>query len=467
MPDTPALLRERPQPIDSQPPGPRPSAGVPLQEGATTAPHRVVIVGGGAGGLELATELGRRHGSRHVTLIDSRMLHIWKPTLHEAAAGTVDVQQEGLSYLMLASLSHFNFVLGPMQAVDRARRIVRVGAVTGPTGEALLPERDIPYDTLVIAVGSTSNFFGTPGAKEFAITLDTPESAEQFRLTMLQAMVKVDQAKAHDPQARLNIAIVGGGATGVELAAELHEASRLVAAYGLPRFDPRRDLNIRIIEGAPRILAALPEKLARAAQRRLESLGIEVESGCLVSQVTADAVHTKDGRIFAANLCMWAAGIKGPDVLGTLDLPRNRSGQLEVDACLQTEDPHILAFGDCAAAPRPSGGVVPARAQAAHQEAAYLRRRLSARIAGRSEPSAPFTYKDHGSLVSLGRERGVGSLMGALMGRGFFVSGTIARWMYASLHLMHHRTVLGLSRTISLALARLLTRRSHPRVKLH
>lgn len=463
MPETPVLLREQARPDN---PGSA-DADLSTQARAASPPHRVVIVGGGAGGLELATELGRKHGRQHVTLVDSHMLHIWKPTLHEAAAGTVDVQQEGLSYLMLASLSRFNFVLGPMQGLDRARRVVHIGAVPDPSGQPLLPERDIPYDTLVIAVGSTSNFFGTPGAREHAITLDTPESAEQFRLTMLQAMVKVDQAKTRDPQAKLNIAIVGGGATGVELAAELREASRLVAAYGLSNFDPRKDLAIRIIEGAPRILAALPERLSRAAQRRLESLDIAIESGCLVSQVTEDAVHTKDGRTFPADLCMWAAGIKGPDVLGNLDLPRNRAGQLEVDARLQTEDPHILAFGDCAAAPRPDGKVVPARAQAAHQEASYLRRRLSARIAGKPEPRDDFVYKDHGSLVALGRERGVGSLMGALLGRGFFVSGTIARWMYASLHLMHHRTVLGFSRTISLALARLLTRRTHPRVKLH
>jgi NADH dehydrogenase len=463
MPDTPALLRESAQP----PYRASPEGGFPLQDQAATAPHRVVIVGGGAGGLELATELGRKHGQRHVTLIDSRTTHVWKPTLHEAAAGTIDVQQEGLSYLMLANLSHFSFVLGAMRSIDRARRMVRVAAVPAPNGDVLLPERDIPYDTLVIAVGSTSNFFGTPGAREHAITLDTPESAEQFRLTMLQAMVKVDQAKAQDPDAKLHIAIVGGGATGVELAAELREASRLVAAYGLPHFDPQRDLALRIIEGAPRILAALPDRLAQAAQERLTHLGVAIESGCLVSEVTADTVITKDGRTFPANLCMWAAGIKGPDVLAALDLPRNRVGQLEVDGFLQTEDPRILAFGDCAAAPRADGGTVPARAQAAHQQAAYLKRRLDARIAGRAESRAPFVYRDRGSLVALGRERGVGSLMGALLGRGFFVSGTIARWMYASLHLMHHRTVLGLSRTISLALARLLTRRSQPRVKLH
>jgi NADH dehydrogenase len=411
--------------------------------------------------------LGRKFGAEHVTLIDSRTQHIWKPTLHEAAAGTLDIQQEGLSYLMLACLSRFTFVLGEMLGVDREARTVRVGSLQGRGGSTLVPERAVAYDTLVVAVGSISNFFGTPGATENAVTLDSPESAEQFRMTLLQAMVRVDQRRHHDPLARLDIAIVGGGATGVELAAELQEASHIIASYGLSHFRPERDMAIRIFEGAPRLLAGLPEKLSTAAQGRLTSLGISVETGCHVSQVGTDSVHLKDGRSFAANLCMWAAGIRGPDILGVLGLPRNRAGQLEVDDRLRTPDPAILAFGDCAAAPQKDGRPVPARAQAAHQEASYLARKLRARIRGNPDPDEVFGYRDHGSLVALGRERGIGSLMGALAGGGFFVSGLIARLMYMSLHLLHHYTVLGASRTLSLALARLLTRRAHPRVKLH
>jgi NADH dehydrogenase len=429
--------------------------------------HHVVIVGGGAGGLELAAMLGRRHGRAHVTLVDSRPLHIWKPTLHEAAAGTIDIQQEGLSYLLLANISDFGFVLGPMEALDRERRIVRIGAVADPDGTVVIPPRELPYDTLVLALGSTSNLFNTPGAREHAITLDTPENAEQFRMTMLRALLEVDQAKDANPDARLHIAIVGGGATGVELAAELHEAARVMTAYGLPHFQPERDLRILIIEGAPRLLAALPEKLSRAAANRLAELGIAVETGTLVSEIRKDCVITKDGREFPANLCMWAAGIKGPEILATLGLPRNKAGQVTVDAHLRTADPHILAMGDCAAAPRPNGQTIPARAQAAHQEAAYLRDILDARIRGGAEPDRPFVFHDHGSLVSLGQEQGVGSLMGGLLGRGLFVSGTFARLMYMSLHLMHHREILGFWRTATLALARLLTHRSRPRVKLH
>lgn len=429
--------------------------------------ERIVIVGGGAGGLELAAQLGRKHGPEHVLLIDSRPFHIWKPSLHEVAAGTLDIHQEGLSYLMLARLTGFTFAQGSLLDIDRETRRIRIDAVRDNQGAEVLGQREFEYGTLVLAVGSASNFFNTPGAEENAVTLDSTENAETFRLTILKAMAQIDQEKLRNPAARLDLVIVGGGATGVELAVELTEASHVVSAYGLPNFRVERDMAITLVEGAPRILSALPEKISRAATARLTELGIRVETGCRVAEVAPDSVKTADGRSFPATLCLWAAGIRGPELLQQLNLPLNRAGQLVVNERLETEDPHILALGDCAAAPWGEGRTVPARAQAAHQQATYLAKKLGARIKGEAEPTAPYVYKDHGSLVSLGQGAGVGSLMGKLAGRGLFVSGTLARLMYMSLHLMHHRAVLGVSRTATLALARLLMRRTHPRVKLH
>ncbi|MCW0209164.1 NAD(P)/FAD-dependent oxidoreductase [Achromobacter veterisilvae] len=429
--------------------------------------ERIVIAGGGAGGLELASKLGRAHGRQHVTLVDSRPFHIWKPSLHEAAAGTLDIHQEGLSYLMLAHMNGFSFAQGRLEHVDRDRRLITLDAVDDAHGQEVLPRRELAYDTLVLALGSTSNFFNTPGAAEHAVTLDTTENAEQFRLTMLKAMAQVDLAKVRNPSARLDLVIVGGGATGVELAVELVEASHVVSAYGLPNFRAERDLAITLVEGAPRILSALPEKISVAATNRLTELGIRVETSCRVSEVTASTVRTADGREIPAQLCMWAAGIQGPALLADLGLPLNKLGQLEVNERLETPDPHVLALGDCCAAPWREGRTVPARAQAAHQEADYLAKKLTARLRHTAEPAGPYVYQDHGSLVSLGQDAGVGSLMGKLAGRGLFVSGTLARLMYMSLHLMHHKAVLGISRTASLALARLLMRRTRPRVKLH
>ena len=247
----------------------------------------------------------------------------------------------------------------------------------------------------------------------------------------------------------------------LQLAAELQ-------AYALSRVDFARERAL-VRETARRCRAGGSRLLffSTAATARLTELGIRVETACRVSEVTADTVKTADGREFPARLCMWAAGIKGPALLADLGLPLNKLGQLEVNERLETADPHIVALGDCCAAPWREGRTVPARAQAAHQQADYLCKKLTARLRRAAEPTAPYVYEDHGSLVSLGQDAGVGSLMGKLAGRGLFVSGTLARLMYMSLHLMHHKAVLGISRTASLALARLLMRRTRPRVKLH
>ena len=431
---------------------------------SASSSERIVIVGGGAGGLELAAKLGRVHGRERVTLVDSRPFHIWKPSLHEAAAGTLDIHQEGLSYLMLAHMNGFSFAQGQLVSVDRERRLISVDAVADPQGQEVLPRRELGYDTLVLALGSTSNFFNTPGAAEHAVTLDSTENAEQFRLTMLKAMVLVDQAKVRDPSARLDLVIVrrrhrrrAGGRAG----------------RGQPRGQRLRPAEFprgaRPGDHAGRGRAAHPVRLARedlaGRDRAPDRAGHPRGTSCRVAEVGADAVLTADGRQFPARLCMWAAGIQGPALLADLGLPLNKLGQLEVNERLETSDPHVLALGDCCAVPWRDGRSVPARAQAAHQQADYLvTRRPPAR---RAEPVEPYVYQDHGSLVSLGQDAGVGSLMGKLAGRGLFVSGTLARLMYMSLHLMHHKAVLGFSRTASLALARLLMRRTRPRVKLH
>lgn len=434
----------------------------------TTPLKKIVIVGGGAGGLELATQLGRklgRHKKAKITLVDRNHSHLWKPLLHEVATGSLDEGVDALSYLAHARNHGFQFQLGSVVDINREGKTITLGELRNEKGELLVAERKLPYDTLVMALGSTSNDFNTPGVKENCIFLDNPHQARRFHQEMLNLFLKYSANLGAN--GKVNIAIVGGGATGVELAVELREASHVVSAYSLSAFNPRLDLAITLIEGAPRILAALPERISKAAQDRLESLDIRVETGCAVASVTEDHVTTRDGRRFHADMCLWAAGISAPDLLQKLELPLHRNGQVMVDEQLRTPDPDIYAMGDCAAAPWTEGRLVPARAQAAHQQASYLARQLGARLKGEAPEDKPYVYEDHGSLVSLGQDAGVGSLMGKLTGRGLFLSGMLARMMYMSLHLMHHRAILGVSRTASLALARLLVRRTHSRVKLH
>ncbi|MYN05158.1 FAD-dependent oxidoreductase [Pseudoduganella sp. DS3] len=428
---------------------------------------KYVIVGGGAGGLELACKLGRKLGPQQVMLVDSRLYHIWKPSLHEVAAGTLDIHQEGLSYQMLAHDNGFTYVYGAMTALDAAARQLTVAAIASEAGEAVLPERSIGYDALVMAVGSTSNYFGVPGAAEHTISLNATEDAERFRLTLLKLLTKAALQKGQEGAAGVDVVIIGGGATGVELAAELREASGVYTAYGFGHLDPVRDVRITLLEGAPRILAPLPERVSSAALKLLDQRGINVVTDCRVTAIAADHVSV-GAHSYPSDIVVWAAGIKAPAFLATLGLPVAKGGQLEVTGALQVKGvPGVYALGDCALCLGADGKPVPPRAQAAHQQADYLLETFLREARGKAPQDKPYAYRDYGSLVSFGQSTSVGSLMGSLRGFSWFVEGFLARMMYVSLHLLHHQAVLGTIRTGVLALARFLVKRATPLVKLH
>jgi NADH dehydrogenase len=433
--------------------------------------HHIVIVGGGAGGLELATRLGDTLGRRkraRITLIDHTRTHLWKPLLHEVAAGSMDLDHHALDYLAQARWHHFNFQLGSMDGLDRARRVVSVAPTLDEDGRELTPRREIAYDTLVIAVGSRTNDFGTPGAREHAISLDTSEQAELFHRRLVNACIRANsQVEPLRPE-QLKVAIIGAGATGVELAAELHKTTRELVAYGLDKIDPEHDIKLTIIEAAPRILPALPDRLSDAVEDLLADLKVQVLTGERVTGVAADGVTTASGKKIPAELTVWAAGIKAPEFLGDIGgLETNRLNQLAVNLTLDTtRDPDIFAIGDCASCPWPGRGhAVPPRAQAAHQQASHLVRMLKRRLEGK--PLKPWVYRDFGSLVSLGEYSTVGSLMGALLGGTIFIEGLFARFMYVSLYRMHLYALHGATKVVFDTLARWITRRTEPRIKLH
>ena len=433
--------------------------------------HQIVVVGGGAGGLELATRLGDtlgRKGRARVTLVDRARTHLWKPLLHEFAAGSMDLDHHALPYLAQARWHHFRFQRGSMDGFDRRRKLVKVAPTFDEDGRELIPRREIPYDTLVIAVGSHTNDFGTAGAGEHAISLDMPEQAELFHRRMINACIRANAQAAPLRPEQLKVAIIGAGATGVELAAELHKTTRELIAYGLDKIDPEKDVQLTVIEAAPRILPAVPERVSKAAEELLRGLNVKVLTGERVTEVAADGVMTAAGRKIPAELTVWAAGIKAPDFLKDLDgLESNVLNQLVVKQTLDTtRDPDVFAMGDCASCPWPGHDRrVPPTAQAAHQQATHLARMLPRRLAGK--PLKPWRYRDFGSLVSLGEYSTVGSLMGALFGGTLFVEGLFARIMYVSLYRMHIYALHGFAKMLFDTLAKLITRRTEPRVKLH
>lgn len=429
--------------------------------------HRIVIVGGGAGGLELATRLGRTLGKRgkaRVTLIDANLTHIWKPLLHEVAAGSLNSSADELNYVAQAKWNHFEFQMGRMSALERERKCVHLAASFDEHGVELVPARSLSYDTLVISVGSMTNDFGTKGAAEHCIFLDTRAQAERFHRDLLSHYMR-----AHASEGRhsvIDMAIVGAGATGVELAAELHHAARELAAYGLDGIKPE-DVHITLIEAGPRVLPALPERISQPVHQTLKDLGVTVLTDAAVSEVTAEGLHTKSGHFVPASLKVWAAGIRAPAFLHEIDgLETNRINQLVVRPTLQTtRDENIFAFGDCAACPQPdSDRNVPPRAQAAHQQASMLAKSIALRLQGKELPS--YRYRDYGSLISLSSFSAVGNLMGNLTGN-VMLEGWLARMFYISLYRMHQIALYGMARTALMMIGDKLSTSTVPRLKLH
>ena len=443
---------------------------------ADTAPgaalHRVVIVGGGAGGLELATKLGNslgRHRRADITLIERARTHFWKPHLHEIAAGSMDIAVYDTDYLAQSHWHSFRYRIGEMTGLDRQRRQVHVAAFTDEDGDRVAPPRTIDYDTLVICVGSRTNDFGTPGAHEYAIALDDPVEAERFHRRLVNAYMRAHtQSEPLRPE-QLHVAIIGAGATGVELAAELHNTTRTLVSYGLDRIDPDKDMRLIVIEAADRVLPALPKRLSDTAGKLLDNLGISVRTSSRVAEVLPDGVRLATGEIIPAELVVWAAGVKAPDFLRDLDgLETNRINQLVVRSTLQTtRDDNVFALGDCAACPwlGKEGAVVPPRAQAAHQQASHMVKQIRSRLRGK--PLTPWRYRDFGSLVSLGEYSTVGNLMGSLTGGNLWLEGWFARMMYLSLYKMHELALHGFWKMALDTAARMITRRTEPHIKLH
>lgn len=432
--------------------------------------HHIVVVGGGAGGLELVTRLGNKLGRKHkarITLVDAGLTHVWKPLLHEVASGSLDASANEINYRAHARKHHYEFQLGRMSGLDRNHKQLVIAPFHDEDGDEVVPERRISYDTLVISVGSTANDFGTPGARDHCLFLDCLEQARRFHNLLLNAFLRKNHEANQAPGRPLTITIIGAGATGVELAAELRLASRELPVYGMNQLQPS-DVSISVIEAADRILPALPRRISEAATRELGRQNIRVLTGQPVSEVRDASLVMRDGTDIASEMTIWAAGIKAPAFLAELDgLEVNRSNQLVVEQTLQTtQDADVFALGDCAACPQPeSDRPVPPRAQAAHQQADTLYKTLCNRLAGGE--AVPFVYNDHGSLINFSRYTTVGNLMGNLSGRSMYIEGKVAKLFYLSLYRMHQVALHGVVRTAVIWLMDRISRAMQPRLKLH
>ena len=432
---------------------------------------QIVVIGGGAGGLELVKKLGVRFSRKHfdIILVEPHQTHVWKPLLHEVAAGSLDANLDEVGYRAHARRWGYRFFQGRLETIDRAGQRVILAPILDEDGAEIIGRQSLRYDYLVIAVGSVTNAYNTPGAEKYCIFLDDREEADRFRMKLLNQCLRVSRQMSDNPSsdAHVRVAIVGGGATGVELAAELYNAAAGLRYYGLEVFDESR-LAITLIEAGPRILPQLPEKLAEAAREELEALGVRVLSNARVLEVRSDAVMTASGESISADLRVWAAGVKGADFLKDIaGLETDRDNRLVVNQTLTTtRDERIFALGDCCACPQAgSDKPVPPRAQAAHQMADIVFSNLCRAVS--DEPLVDFKYRDFGSLISLSHYSTVGSLMGGLIGGRLAIEGRLARLVYVSLYQMHLIAIHGWLRGLAMIAIGHVNHVIRPRLKLH
>ncbi|MGS2717384.1 NAD(P)/FAD-dependent oxidoreductase [Eionea flava] len=431
---------------------------------------KVVIVGGGAGGLELATMLGRKLGKKQehdIVLIDRNSTHLWKPLLHEVAAGSLDAEIDSVSYRAHAHAHHFQFKMGTFSGVNREKKEIHLAPVYDQEGEEILPQRNEAYDILVMAIGSSSNDFGVEGVREHCKFLDSTQQAIKFHDRLVNQFIRLNRKLIDDPTACLRVAIVGGGATGVELAAELFNSRNLFSLYGLNRIKDEH-LKVTLLEAGPRLVPALSEKVSAAVLTDLAKLGADIQLNTQVAKAEHKAFITSIDNRVDADMLLWAAGIKVPTFMAEIEgLETNRINQVIVNKYLQTtNDDTIYAIGDCAGFPLDEKRWVPPRAQSAHQMATTVGKNIINTV--KEKALVEFRYSDKGSLISLSEFSTVGVLMGNLVrGDTFNVRGKIARIAYISLYRMHQIALHGWVRATLMMVSDKINHILKPRLKLH
>ncbi len=363
--------------------------------GATAKPPHVVIVGGGFAGLYAACALAR--GDVRITLLDRRNYHEFQPLLYQVAtAGLAPGEIAAPIRHVLMSCRHAQVLLAEVQGIDLRRQVVRSDA-----GE-------FPYDYLLLATGARHSYFGHPEWERFAPGLKSLEDALEIRRRILMAYELAERTS--DPQERqalLHFVVVGGGATGVELAGAIAEISHETLRRDFRRIDPARS-RVCLVEAGDRVLRAFPRALSLQAERALRRMGVNLILGTHVDDVTAQGVRL-GGQFLPARTILWAAGVEASSLGASISAERDRSGRVRVAADLSVPGhPEVFLAGDIALVEGAHGEPLPGIAPVAIQEGILAAENILARARG--ERARPFCYHDRGMLATIGRSQAVAKL---------------------------------------------------------
>ena len=364
-------------------------------DGTGKARPRVVIIGGGFGGLSAARAL--RHAPVEVVLLDRRNHHVFQPLLYQVAtAGLSPGDIASPIRWILRKHRNLHVWLAEVTAIDPARRVVR------------LADGEVSYDFLIVAAGATHAYFGHDEWRPHAPGLKTLEDALDMRRRVLLAFEEAERARDRHVQRRLlTFVVIGGGPTGVELAGSLAEISRHALANDFRAIDPE-SARIILIEGGSAVLPTYPAELSQFARQALERLGVAVWTGSVVTDVSPGRVRVGDETIEAGTV-LWAAGVSASPLGASLGVPLDRAGRVIVpDDLTVPGHPEISVVGDLAAFRTADGGWLPGVAQVAMQQAAHAAANITRRIAG--QPTRPFVYRNLGNLATIGRNSAVADL---------------------------------------------------------
>jgi NADH dehydrogenase len=400
--------------------GKRHNAGHAHRPGAPA--HRVLVLGGGFGGVYAALELEKQlcgDDSVQVTLVNRDNFFLFTPMLHEVAASDLDLTN--IVCPVRKMLRRVEFIAGDVTAVDLGAR--KVSLQHGSDGHA----HELEYDSLIVALGSVTNFFGLPGLEQRALTMKSLGDAMALRNRMIAHLEEADTECAREiREPLLTFVVAGGGFAGVETISGMNDFLRAARRYY--GHIEERDLRLVLVHPGQVILPELGEELGRYAQAKLSARGVEIRTGTKVSGVGDDAVFLSDGTVLKARTLVWTAGTSPHPLLANLPAHKEK-GRLLVDEFLEVpEYPGVYALGDAAAIPdRRSGGFHPPTAQHALREARVAARNVLASL--RSEPKRPFVFKTIGQLAAIGHRTGVARVF------GLNFSGFLAWWMWRTIYL--------------------------------
>ncbi len=396
-----------------------------------TPQHRLVIIGGGFGGLETVSNL--RHADIAITLIDQRNHHLFQPLLYQVATSTLATSEIAWPIRhLLRKYKNVKTLLGAVDSVDTAARTVLT-----EDGES------IPYDTLVLATGARHAYFGHDDWEPYAPGLKTLEDATTIRRRILTAFEAAEREP--DPARRaeyLTFVIIGGGPTGVEVAGTIADLARDTLKGDFRVIDPAT-ARVILIEGGPRVLSAFSEDMSAYAKQALEKLGVTVHLGHPVTECHADGVEF-GGQSLRAKTIIWAAGVQASPAAKWLNAPADRAGRVMVNADLTAPGhPEIFVIGDTATVANGGKGMVPGIAPAAKQQGVHVARTIKARLAGDQTPR-PFTYRHAGDLATIGKRAAVTDF-------GWIkLKGYMAWWLWGLAHIYF---LIGLRNRLAVALS--------------